>query len=341
MVWGGTKILGWLATLATSGVSLGLVAGYFGRVHPALDSVGHLRVHLAAGLIVLGLITLFLRGFRRVGAIAMVLGAVALLSVFGASLIPGLAPATASSERVDETAPIYRLMQLNLRFDNPEPGKVLSLIGRIRPDVMTLEEVSPMWAEKLALLESAYPYRVICPIDDYSGSLAILSRRPFAAETKGKCMQGGTFATVAVDFGGRSAEIGALHLQRPWPGHQARQLDGVEPLVAAMSDTAILAGGINATPWSAASARVAEAGGMTVEGPPNPTWLWRRLPEWMRLAGFPVDRIFSKGEVFVRSVRTEEWVGSDHLPVVADFSFRTPHDGSDDAARTATAFLAP
>ena len=80
----------------------------------------------------------------------------------------------------DEPAPVYRLLQLNLRFDNRTPEKVLSLIGRVQPDVITLNEVSAMWSRELA-----------ADIGDLSlshrlhgrngvGGVAILSRRPFA-----------------------------------------------------------------------------------------------------------------------------------------------------------------
>ena len=35
---------------------------------------------------------------------------------------------------------MYRLLQFNLRFDNRTPEKLLSLIGRTKPDVITLQE---------------------------------------------------------------------------------------------------------------------------------------------------------------------------------------------------------
>src|SRR5690349_6972287 len=106
-----------------------------------------------------------------------------------------------------------------------------------------------------------------------------------------------------------------------------------------MAETSILAGDLNATPWSAASARVAEAGAMTVVGPKNPTWLLRGLPEWLRFAGLPIDRVFAKGDVAVRSVQTLEWVGSDHLPVLLEFSLDSMEIAP--GAKTATAWLNP
>jgi endonuclease/exonuclease/phosphatase (EEP) superfamily protein YafD len=319
-------------------LSLPLVAGFFGRLHPAFDSFAHFRVHLAILLALAAQPLLATRAFRWHGLLGTTLGCAAILTVTSASFFPGLGPVQASYQPTDELSPVYRLMQLNLRFDNPAPGKVLSLIGRVRPDVVTLNEVSQMWSDKLALLSSAYPHRIVCTMDNRAGGVAILSLRPFAEGTEGQCLDGGTFATATVDLGGRFVEVGALHLHWPWPFDQSSQIDDVAPLLAAMGETSILAGDLNATPWSAASARVAKAAGMTPAGPAGPTWLYRMLPEFLRFAGLPIDRIFAKGEVAVHSVNTLEAVGSDHLPVLVEFSLKTAEPEAEDPL-TATAAL--
>ena len=331
-----SRTIGLVAFWTVILLSLPLVAGFFGRLHPAFDSFAHFRVHLAAVLALAALPLLATRSFRLHGLLGAALGCAAILTVTSTSFLPGLGPVQASSQPKDELSPVYRLMQLNLRFDNPEPGKVLSLIGRVRPDVVTLNEVSQMWRAKLALLSSAYPHRIVCTMDNRAGGVAILSLRPFAEGTEGRCLDGGTFATATVDLGGRVVEVGALHLHWPWPFDQFSQIDDVAPLLAAMSETSILAGDLNATPWSAASASVAKAGGMTPAGPTGPTWLYRMLPETLRFAGLPIDRIFAKGEVAVRSVNRLEAVGSDHLPVLVEFSLETAEPEAEDPL-TATA----
>jgi endonuclease/exonuclease/phosphatase (EEP) superfamily protein YafD len=333
-----SRTIGLVAFWTVILLSLPLVAGFFGRLHPAFDSFAHFRVHLATVLALAALPLLATRSFRLHGLLGAGFGCAAILTVTNTSFLPGLGPVQASYQPKDELSPVYRLMQLNLRFDNPEPGKVLSLIGRVRPDVVTLNEVSQMWSEKLTLLSSAYPHRIVCTMDNRAGGVAILSLRPFAEGTEGRCLDGGTFATATVDLGGRVVEVGALHLHWPWPFDQFSQIDDVAPLLAAMSETSILAGDLNATPWSAASARVAKAAGMTPAGPTGPTWLYRMLPETLRFAGLPIDRIFAKGEVAVHSVSRLEAVGSDHLPVLVEFSLESAEPDAEDPL-TATAAL--
>ena len=333
-----SRTIGLAASLATVLLSAPLVGGFFGQLHPALNSMAHFRVHLAALLMVAAVPLLISSSFRWQGLMALAFGGAAVLTVTGTAFLPGLGPVQAAHQPRDETSPGYRLLQLNLRFDNPEPGKVLSLIGRVRPDVVTLNEVSAMWAEKLALLSSAYRYRVVCMMDNRAGGVAILSLRPFAVGTESQCLHGGTFATATVDFGGRFVEVGALHLHWPWPFDQSRQIEGIAPLLAATAETSILAGDVNASPWSAASARIADFAVMTPVGPAGPTWLYHRLPEFLRFAGLPIDRIFAKGKVVVGSVKTLEAVGSDHLPVLVEFSLESDEPESEDPL-TATAAL--
>jgi endonuclease/exonuclease/phosphatase (EEP) superfamily protein YafD len=94
------------------------------------------------------------------------------------------------------------------------------------------------------------------------------------------------------------------------------------PHLAKLGRTALLAGDMNAAPWSAAVARVAEAGGLTLVPSPGATWLSRRLPDSFRSFGLPIDQVFSKGDVQVNSVRALEDSGSDHRPVLVEFSIR-------------------
>ena len=49
------RTIGLAALLATVLLSLPLVGGFFGRLHPAFDSMAHFRVHLAALLMLAAL----------------------------------------------------------------------------------------------------------------------------------------------------------------------------------------------------------------------------------------------------------------------------------------------
>ena len=94
---------------------------------------------------------------------ALLFGAAALATTSASLTVPGIGPVQAAFAPRGTDRPVYKMLQMNLRFNNTEPGKVLSLVGRTQPDVITFEEVSAMWADKLAPLFARYPHHMLCP----------------------------------------------------------------------------------------------------------------------------------------------------------------------------------
>lgn len=309
------RILTLLATLAVAGVLLG---GFFGRLHPALDSLSHFRSHLAVALAAGGIILLCIR-FRWTALAAMLFAAGALTTTLAG---PGLGfnrAEAAIPASLDQ--PVYRLIQINLRWNHPEPERVVELLRRERPDIVTLEEVSPMWAAKLAELNSEYPYQLICRPNRFGS--AILSTRPFVGGGKHGCHGRDLMATASVDFGSTNVDIGAIHLHWPWPYTQPRQIPQLAGHVSALDETAILAGDFNAATWSHAVAQLADAGKLTIVDGVGPTWIDYIFPRSMRWAGLPIDHVLVKGAVEPRRATTLEEVGSDHWPVLLEFTLAT------------------
>ena len=319
-------------------VSLPLIAGFFGSFHPAFDSFAHFRVHLAALLAMSAVPAAFFR--LRKEALATFAFAIAALSTTSSAL-PVLNQALASFSPKDEAQAVYRLLQFNARFDNREPAKLFSLIGTHQPDIITLDEVSVMWAAELERISAAYPHRLICAAPKRVGGVAILSRRPFAEGQPGHCLDGGSAAAATIDLGGRSIDVAALHLAWPWPFGQARQVDGLAGEFAGLGNGksgAVIAGDFNATPWSAAVRRLQAAGAFTQVPAVGPTWLPRQLPKSLRgWIGLPIDHVLTNGGVMVHSARTVEDAGSDHAPVLIEFSlFRTDTVPPEDATQSMT-----
>ena len=101
-----------------------------------------------------------------------------------------------------------------------------------------------------------------------------------------------------------------------------------------------MAGDCNAAPWSAAVRRVASLGQLTVMPSAGPTWIYIKLPDFLRrFVGLPIDQVFSKGAVVIHSAARLEETGSDHLPVLVEFSLRSDAQKPVDEDETATVSL--
>ena len=67
--------------------------------------------------------------------------------------------------------------------------------------------------------------------------------------------------------------------------------------------------------------RIEADGGLAHVAGIGPSWLDRRLPDALRpYAGLPIDQVIAKGDIVILSAKTLEAVGSDHLPVLVEFS---------------------
>ncbi|KFB10618.1 endonuclease/exonuclease/phosphatase family protein [Nitratireductor basaltis] len=294
-----------------------LVMGFWGALHPAFDALSHFRIHLAVLIALLAVPAIFIRGWRMIGLMAVALAVASVTATL--NMLNPASQAQAAANGQDGAR--YRLLQMNLRFDNATPKSVLSLIGRSNADIVTLNEVSTKWQEELGFIKGAYPYQVICQARARVGGVAILSRRPFMHPATAACHERGSLATASVMLGDRVVNVAALHLGWPWPFGQHAQVERARPTLEKLGKTTILAGDFNAAPWSETVRRVLEAGAFSLPQAVGPTWLARPLPDALRrTVGLPIDHVLIKGGLEVHSIARQGDAGSDHLPVLVEFS---------------------
>ena len=294
-----------------------LISGHLNALHPAFDSVGHFRLHLAAAGILTGLILLATRSL---------LGGAALATVSALSFLTTIWPALGAgkAQAAGEPTAIYRLLQANLRFDNQTPEEFIRMLGETKPDIATVEEIPDMWAKRLMTVSAIYPHQLICPGRDRIGGVAIISRRPFTLNGLTHCDSDGALAVQAIDIGGRTVTVSAMHLEWPWPKMQPQQLGWLKPVFQNIKEAGhpvLIGGDMNATPWSAAVGRIATETGTRALPQARGTWIFKWFPKsltpWF---GLPIDNIMASSEVTVHSAATQRPIGSDHLPILLEFS---------------------
>ncbi len=303
-----------LLLLAMLALTLAIAAGFLGAVHPAFDTAAHFRAHLAVVLLALACLRSVLRRPIVAAAFAVVAFAAAVTCAPGLPREPERDGATGRAD-----LPVHTLLQMNLLFNNRTPERFVAEVERLKPDIVTVEEVSRRWRQPLEKLGSAYAYRYRCPEWATRGGVTIYSRFEMTQDPTG-C---GAYASLGVArfmIDGRPITIGAVHLRWPWPASGPKQIGELAPILAGIGPDALIAGDFNATTWSHSIRRFARLGGLTVHGGIGPTWLWEGLPTWLaRWIGLPIDNVMSKGAVDILDAKTLPPVGSDHLPVLVRF----------------------
>ena len=311
------KLLRLFLYLACCGLFAVLIGGYFGAVHPALDTLSHLRLHAAGLAVLLGLALAMSGGF--LGGLSLTVSALLILVT---TIRPYMIVEAAATDGNADRA-VYRLMQVNLRFDNQAPNEIVRLIGETIPDIITADEVSAQWRPRLEALRHLYPHQLYCESPDFVGGVAILSRRPFAPDQSQGCSNLGAMATQVIDFGGRPVLVGAMHLDWPWPFYQPYLLNDMGPQLKAVALSAlpsILSGDFNAVSWSYAMRRVEQESETRQALYDGGSWVHHALPaSWIKWLGLPIDHVLVS-DIDVRSIATLQPAGSDHLPVLMEFS---------------------
>lgn len=217
------------------------------------------------------------------------------------------------------SGPVLKVASANVYLGNDDLGPLLAWIAREDPDVVFLQEVSATAMRQLPL--AAYPHILTKqPVERYG--IVLMSRHRLSsaleveldAELEGHRLSWRT----TLDWNGRPVAVAAVHLAAPTSTrfHDRRNALMRDTLqwVRAQRRPAIVAGDLNATPWSRPLKKAAEEGLLRATGL-TPTW--PALPDWLGIVGgmIPIDHVLASAHWSVIERRLGPAVGSDHRPV--------------------------
>jgi len=305
--------------VAMLGLAGAIAAGFFGFVHPAFDTFANFRLHFSVALIALAAVWSF--RCSRMPAIVF-----ALIGLAGVALsAPGL-PLAGYQVRPSGGEKVYRLFSMNLLWDNPTPERVMDAISASDADILFLTEASANWQDDFTSLRGDYPYFFHCAEWHRVGGSVILSRF-FIRHDRDFCGDYASLGLTTLLIGNKVVTAGVAHLRWPWPASGPRQIDALEPRLAATGANALIAGDFNSVTWSYGVRRFAAAGGLHIVTGIGPTWgptLGRAGHglQWPQRLGLPIDNAMTRGAIRVISTRRLAPAGSDHLPLLIEFVVR-------------------
>jgi endonuclease/exonuclease/phosphatase (EEP) superfamily protein YafD len=233
------------------------------------------------------------------------------------ALLSSRASAHAPPARTCSDDPL-RVVTANAWFANTDHAALVTWLGRSDADIIALQEITPQWVTALEPLALAYPYRKFIPRDDPYG-IALLSRWPILDAQRADFAGDGMPSLVAnVEVQGRKLQVIALHTRWPVvPELQVardRALQQAAALALTRSDSTILLGDLNLTPYAPAFTRLVSGSGLrdALAGE-----AWR--PTWQ--AGFwplalPIDHVLVPRGSCVTAHEIGPYVGSDHRPLL-------------------------
>lgn len=298
--------------------ALPALLGFAGAWHWLLDLCAHFRWQYLFVLLA-GMVAALLRRRARLAAVLLLVwlgNAWALLTATG-PVPAAVAPVSGSS---------WKLLTINLQVDNPDFDALLALIERESPDVIGVLELSPRAAAALVVLDARYPVSRLDPRGDPFG-IGLWSRLPGSAVTL-LSMPPIDLPTLRLDWA--DPQPGQLWLVHPFPpigAEPSRWRDEQLAYLAGLlhrQPNAILAGDLNATPWSAAYRQLRRDGGLydaSAAGWPWPTWSAGSV---FTALAIPIDHVLHGQGWRVQRHLIGPDVGSDHRPLVTELARTRP-----------------
>ncbi len=293
--------------------AVGSIAGACGAWWWVLDLAAHFLPYQTVGLAICA-VGLW-RKRDRIAATVTTLMLVGCLSF----LVPYHWPRAVPTEGHRTT-----LRVCNVFCHNTEPERVLALLREMPTDVVVLLEVTYDWAERLQRLRDVYPHMLFEP-EAGSFGIGVLSRKPWT-HLNHRSFGRQQLPSLIVDFpleGNHTWQLIATHPLPPISSFNAasrdEQLQRVATYCAEHAGPIVVAGDLNASPWSHAFRRLCHDGGLrdsSLGFGLHPTW-----PTLGPFAVIPIDHILPSRDVGVASRMVEHGVGSDHRPVRAELVF--------------------
>lgn len=214
----------------------------------------------------------------------------------------------------------FKVVALNTWHDHDDLPRLARFLTDAAADVVVLTEIGP---NKLALLDelrATYPHQVHCA-HQWHCSVGILSRHRIeagAASRHGLDQSPIATARIVIGDGQPAVTIIGTHIHRPTrnPYVHATQMRRLSEIVNSVAGPVIVAGDLNAGPWSASLRRFRAETQLAAHARIMPTW-----PAWpIGLPQFAFDHVLASQEFGVVSGRLGPAVGSDHFPVIVELS---------------------
>ena len=221
--------------------------------------------------------------------------------------------ASAPAPTGEPQAQVLAVASANVHLHNRNTEALTAWLAQERPDVLVLLEVSPAYAQGLRTLRD-YPFQHIVAEDSPFG-IAVLSRHPLQQIEVIEDAQGIAHIEALLQWHGQPVGIIALHPMPPLTPqyHSVRnaKLAALARHATASGIPTVLAGDLNATPWSSAFSGLAQLGLRRASGLAA-TW-----PAVLQgVLGLPIDHVLVTQHWAVAARKVGPQLGSDHLPVL-------------------------
>lgn len=309
------RLLRRLLVFASIPPMLAVIASFFGEHFFVSELLVNFQLQLA--IILSGIaILLFCFAARRWAGVTM-LTACASIIPLALALTPTVNPPAGPNQ--------IKLMSFNVFAVNPTMDAAIDCIKEHDPDVVLVIEYANTWKKHVDTLLEFYPYRVD-ELRWHGFGIVLLSKFELSETQVVQTVNAATDAPLIIStikVGDQEVRLFAAHLLAPMDpmrmDFRNQQLVEIADLIGDSSkQPTILVGDFNCVPWSSHMQRLLQQTELrdTRRGIGyHASWPTDRF--FMRI---PIDHAFVSDHIHVKSRKLLGQTGSDHFPVLVEFS---------------------
>jgi endonuclease/exonuclease/phosphatase (EEP) superfamily protein YafD len=234
------------------------------------------------------------------------------------ALLP-LWTASPALPKAHDASPALSIAVANVHVSNRDPARLVAWL-RARPaDVVVLNELTPAYADALSTaIGDQYPHREFVPENSPFG-IGLMARRPLRDIAVRRSEDEIPALIAVIDVDGRPVRIVAVHPVPPLAVHWHHERDRLLRDLAQERDPLprVVAGDLNATPWSTALSNAAQTGNSPLRRATGLSATWSHRVLGLPI-GIPIDHVLASPQWRRGASERGPAIGSDHRPVRAE-----------------------
>ena len=229
-------------------------------------------------------------------------------------------------ERADTESSCQKLSVLssNVYMPNNDFRKLISHVRNKQPDFLVTLESNEKWQKGISEIESDYPYRKFCPLENLYG-MHLYSKIPleevslrFLIEDDVPSMR------VKIKLNERYITLYFLHPKPPSPTENTYakprdvELTLVGEEIAKTEGPIVVAGDLNDVAWSPTTRKFKKISGLL--DPREGRGFFNTFHAKYPLVKWPLDHVFHSEHFALVNIEKLEGVGSDHYPLYTELA---------------------
>ena len=227
----------------------------------------------------------------------------------------------------EDTSRNLSVLSSNVYMPNNDFRKLIEHVRNKHPDFLVTLESNEKWQKGISEIESEYPYRKFCPLENLYG-MHLYSKIPFEEATLRFMIEDDVPSMrVKINHHGQEVLLYFLHPKPPSPTENTYakprdiELTVVGEEIAKTEGPIIVAGDLNDVAWSPTTRKFKKISGLL--DPREGRGFFNTFHAKYPLVKWPLDHVFHSKHFGLVNIEKLEGVGSDHYPLYTELALMT------------------